>query len=164
MTSRDETLLISSRGEIQFEWKTLIDYKNICQNLSCLLSAVDFIRILKPSAIPSHLFFTDFFTALNGEKCKMRGVLHKQLFWKKLFYNAFVVNNLKNYLSIFSKIAGPQPAIFDHKKHNIASHTHIHTHTQYTHTNIVLRSLCSNTLQKSCLVNVSELNKNLLIV
>ena len=40
-----------SRGEIQFEWKTLIEYKNICENLSCFFSAVDFVRTLKPSTL-----------------------------------------------------------------------------------------------------------------
>ena len=79
-----------------------------------LFSAIDFTRILKPSAIqkmiPSHFFFTDFVktfrtpfsgAAVNGEKCKMRGVLHKQLSCKKLFCNAFSEKPRKLFIKEF---------------------------------------------------------------
>ena len=69
--------------------------------------------------------------ALNREKCKMRGVLHKQLSRKKLFYNAFVVKNLENYLqrSLFLAKLQVLTLQFLTTKNNIVSHTHTYTHT-----------------------------------
>ena len=77
--------------------------------------------------------------ALNGEKCKMRGVLHKQLSCKQLFYNAFVVKNLENYLSrtlFFAKLL-VLTLQFLTTKNTILRHTN--THTKYCFTFLMFK-------------------------
>ena len=59
---------------------------------------------------------------INSCPAKSCSTMHLQRKTSKIIYQEF----------IFSKIAGPHPAVFDHKKNNIASHTH--THTKYCFT------------------------------
>ena len=79
--------------------------------------------------------------ALNREKCKMIGVLHKQLSCKKLFYNAFVVKNLENYLSKSLFLAKLQVLTlqFLTTKNTILRHTHTYTHTKYCFTFLMFK-------------------------